>query len=91
MIRPTIGRKVWFWPHGRFEMNSLSEKQPLDATVVYVHNDRHVNLVVIDHLGHSHALNNVTLIQPEDDAQRDMLETSHECFCEWMDYQKKVA
>jgi hypothetical protein len=48
MIQPTIGRQVWFWKYTPTE-----GEQPEAATVVYVHNERLVNLQVIDHDGHA--------------------------------------
>lgn len=88
IIKPTIGRKVWFWPGpDHAEMNVLNDEQPLDATVVFVHSDRMVNLLVIDHMGHDHREILVDLIQPDVERPNPKY---HE-FCEWMDYQKKVA
>ena len=53
-IKPTIGRQVWFrgipWANGAIPVR-LDANQPMAATIVYVHNDRSVNLVVIDHAG----------------------------------------
>jgi hypothetical protein len=84
---PTVGRKVWYWPSlydktGPGGMQA-GQAQPLDATVVYVHSDRMVNLVVFDCNGNMHKRTSVTLRQPED--------TVHEGspYCEWMPYQVK--
>jgi hypothetical protein len=86
MIKPTIGRKVWFWPAkvtgGHLVVNSRD--QPLDATVVYVFNDRLVNLQIIDHGGYAHPATSVPLIQEGD-------ERPDGYFAEWMPFQKGQA
>jgi hypothetical protein len=58
--------------------------QPMAATVVYVWNDRLVNLQVLDHAGSAHSPTSVPLLQDED-ARPDGY------FCEWMPYQKGQA
>lgn len=86
VIAPTIGRKVWFWPSGLTHilgarLVNLSPEQPMDATVVYVHGERLVNLLVLDHSGVPFAVPNVPLRQPSDDTAP---EAAH---CVWMPYQ----
>lgn len=83
VIAPTVGRKVHFWPqNGQFHSTPLVlGPQPMDATVVYVHDDRMVNLHVADHIGQVHALSNVILRQPGE----DVLEGQP--FAEWMPFQ----
>lgn len=46
MIKPTIGRVVWFHPGG-----TSADKQPLAALVCYVHSDTMVNLAIFDENG----------------------------------------
>jgi hypothetical protein len=77
VITPTIGRQVWFWP-----LKRLIEPptQPLAATVCFVHNDRCVNLQLIDHNGNAIPALSVVLRQPED-------ERPEYAYCEWMPYQ----
>jgi hypothetical protein len=93
IISPTIGRKVWYWPsdhdrhigltyvpyHNAIQAHDLT--QPCDATVVYVHGDRMVNLQIIDHNGNAHIRTSVPLVQPDDEksAQRG--------YAEWMPFQ----
>lgn len=93
MIKPTIGRKVWYWPgvHGAATFNILDEKQPLDATVIYVHNDRSVNLLVVDHVGQTHDLRGVVLAQPEDDREKLVFSNQYAGLAEWMPYQVGAA
>lgn len=83
MITPTIGRKVYYSP-----MQSDGTKhgeQPFDATVVYVWNDRLVNLSVRDHNGNVFNKTSVDLLQ-DDDAPHPR--GGH---CYWMPYQKGQA
>lgn len=84
MIRPTVGRVVWYRPNGREELNVLDPAQPLAAIVAFVHGDKMVNLSVIDHVGQRHAVERVLLLQEGDNPS-----TGH--YCEWMPYQKQVA
>ena len=87
MIKPTIGRKVWFYAGGAVlpgawtTYKSGDETQPMDATVVYVHGDRMVNLAVLDHAGEPHAVRSVHLVQPGDEAVPNGMRA------EWMPYQ----
>jgi hypothetical protein len=57
-IEPTIGRKVYFYPSDEdlSRFNMVDEKAPLDATIVFVHSDGKLNLLVVDHLAHSQGI-----------------------------------
>lgn len=85
IIKPSIGRRVWFFPGvatlTSLRMNCNDPDQAMDAGVCYVYHDRMVNVSVTDHMGTIHAINSVTLIQPGDDIPegRD--------YCTWMPYQ----
>lgn len=80
IISPTIGRIVWFWAKGSDAL--VEGNQPEAAMVTYVHTDRMVNLMVIDHSGSLvRGVKSVELAQPEDTRPTDG------CFCEWMPYQ----
>lgn len=87
LIKPTVGRVVWYWPSPAtmavHDMFSNEPTQPMAAHVAYVWHDRMVNLVAYDHKGKVHALPSVSLIQPGDDVPegRD--------FCQWMPHQVK--
>lgn len=83
MIRPTVGRVVWYHPNGREELNELGP-QPMAAIVAFVHGDKMVNLSVMDHVGQRHAIERVVLLQEGDNPG-----TVH--YCEWMPYQKGQA
>lgn len=83
-MQPTIGRKVYFNPHDRHaEMRRLGE-QPFDATVVFVHENGTVNLLIVDHVGMFHPVQNVTFVQPEQDAPDS-------AFAYWMPAQVQIA
>lgn len=87
MIKPSIGRKVWYWPGPNLHSASGSihvrdRQQALDATVVYVHHDRCVNLHVIDHDGFIHTVHSAQLLQPEDPAPNPA-----DPYAAWMPFQ----
>jgi len=81
-IVPTVGRVVWYHPAAG---DPDPEGQPFAAIVAYVHNDRLVNLLVINHDGHPVAEREVQLAQ-----DGDFVEPGKH-FCEWMPYQKGQA
>jgi hypothetical protein len=79
MIKPTIGRVVWFWPSRpvppRFVVRDRN--QPFAATVAFVQNDTTVTLNVSDHAGQPWAWENVLLWHGEGDRPAER-------FCQWM-------
>lgn len=77
MIKPTIGRVVWYWPRGRLPAGG----QPLAAQIAYVHDDRHINIGYLDQNGVAHSGVYVELLQAGD------AEPVKGQFCEWMPYQ----
>lgn len=82
MIKPTVGRVVWYWPG-----KSNHDGQPLAAIVTYVHSDTEINLAVFDRSGATSGRQNVLLLQDGTSASlRD-----EDPFAEWMPYQKQVA
>jgi hypothetical protein len=80
MIKPTVGRVVWF--HEAFVPDQ--PEQPQAAIVTFVHSDACVNLVVFDKEGHASGRTSVFLRQEGKVAPSGM-------FCEWMPYQKGQA
>lgn len=95
VIKPTVGRKVWFRPNGttdlqkpgtteRSRLNEL-HGQPLDATVTYVWSERMVNLSVLDHYGNPFIATSVNLLQPGDSTPATGF------YAEWMPYQQGQA
>lgn len=89
IIKPTVGRKVWYRPSKSDQMGPVPMQatpgQPLDATVIAVWGDRCVNLLVIDMVGRPFPVPSVTLVQPDDDAPADGR------YAEWMPYQQGQA
>ena len=75
MIKPTIGRVVWY---------NAGEEQMNSAMVAYVHNDEMVNLAVNDENGVNYPCMDVPLFQGD-------AEDCPEGSCCWMPYQKKQA
>jgi hypothetical protein len=70
-IKPTIGRKVYFYDPStstarQQDMQRYSDSQPFDATVVYVWGDTCVNLRITDHAGNTHVRTSVPLRDPAD-------------------------
>lgn len=87
MITPTIGRKVWYYPSDQdLAVTQRLGDQPYDASVVFVHGDRMVNLVVWDHIGMFFSRTSVQLLQDGDPAVGGGIS-----YCEWMPYQKGQA
>lgn len=87
MISPTIGRRLWFWPNAHSSTFAcLDIKQPMGAGVIFVTNDRKVNLFVTDHFGGTHFVPDCILLQ--DDDKKPSPPTA---FASWMPYQKAAA
>jgi len=80
IIKPSIGRKVWFWPAGFRGVKVMSDLQACDATIVYVWSDNMVNLLVTDHNGASISMPSVRLRQGKEPAPPG-------CYAEWMPFQ----
>jgi hypothetical protein len=78
MIKPTIGRIVWFHPTSRPE-------QPLAAIIVYVNSDISVNLTAFGSDGIPAPVRGVLLVQQDEDVP------TTGSYCEWMPYQKGQA
>jgi len=88
VIKPTIGRQVWYYPgiDPEISSNALSE-QPFAATVVHVNEDETINVQVLDHFGKPHFVANCVLAQADD--KSDAPAGKHHCA--WMPYQKAQA
>lgn len=83
MIKPTVGRVVWFTPPGDTAESGFVgySDQPMAAIIAYVWSDSCVNLHVIDHNGAGHSRTSVPLIQEGEPKPQLGF------FCEWMPYQ----
>jgi hypothetical protein len=79
MIKPTIGRVVWYHPQHK-------HIQPHAALIAFVHSDTLVNLAVFDENGSHQATIDVPLYQNEPNQERPQYG-----FCEWMPYQQGQA
>lgn len=87
IIKPTIGQKVWFWPNGshigvpcQAQPQCQDPAQAMDATIVLVHAEHCVNLLVIDHAGISWPVCSVFLQQEGDETPKGM-------YAQWTPYQ----
>lgn len=85
MIKPTIGRRVWFYPNGGIAGFTASPDQPCDAGIAYVWNDRMINISVADHNGVVTGRTSVALLQDDDTPPVAGM------YCTWMDYQIAAA
>lgn len=96
IVTPTVGRKVWFRPNGSMQKMPCADgrvvlpefcsiEQPMDATVIFVHGPRMVNLDITDHIGQRFVARSVTLLQDGD----CIPDTGF--YCEWMPYQTAQA
>jgi len=86
VITPTIGRMVWYTPNSWDLTQAVrKDEQPFHAMVVYVWNDRLVNLVVYDHNGMFFTKTSVKLLQD------DAMPNEGEPYAQWMPYQKGQA
>jgi len=95
VIKPSIGRKVWYRPSksditGPMPMSicgsiEAGTAQPLDATVIAVWGDRCVNVLVTDIVGKQFPVLSATLVQAGDEAP------AAGRYVEWMPYQQGQA
>lgn len=89
MIKPTVGRVVWFypgsWDEELFKFRATHGLGPMAAHVVHVWGDRMVNLTVLDPNGLLHPRTSVMLAQ-----EGDLIGVGS-AYCEWMPYQKGQA
>jgi hypothetical protein len=91
MIKPTIGRVVWYQPGQNYPGGPIQHggafdapRPPCVALITYVWSDTLVNLVVFDHNSAMHARSSVELCQGE-------TAPSEREYCAWMPYQKGQA
>lgn len=81
MIKPTIGRVVWYHPY-----SSTPEQQPQAAVISYVWSDTCVNLGVFNPNGNSIGVTSVFLWQNDGEVERPS-----SSYAEWMPYQQGQA
>jgi hypothetical protein len=80
MIKPTVGRVVWFYKYSYGQ----GHKGPLAAHVAKVFSDLYVNLMVINEDGNPRSETSVLLLQ-------DDMAVPGSDYCTWMPYQKGQA
>lgn len=84
MIKPTVGRVVWFWPathSAEGNWTPPAEGEPCAAIISKVWSDSCVNLAVFDGDGKSHSKTSVPLVQENEPAPE------FGYFCTWMPFQ----
>lgn len=82
MIKPTIGRVVWYYKWGKTQIDA--NEQPNAAIIAYVHFDTMINIGFFDSNGFARAAQSVQLLQDGDEMPQSP-------FCCWMPYQKGQA
>ena len=82
MITPTVGRMVWYWPHGADVAKGM---QPLSAQIAYVHSDTIINIGYLSPNGEANHATSVRLLR---EGEAPFPSTP---YCEWMPYQKGQA
>lgn len=82
MIKPVVGRVVWYWTSNAAR---AAGAQPLAAQVAHVWSDTCINIGYLDANGRPSAATSVRLVQDGEDYP------STGPFCEWMPYQKGQA
>jgi hypothetical protein len=77
LIKPTIGRVVWYYPDG----DTGGDDQPLAAVIAHVWDDYTINLMAIDPNGNTFSVLEAVLLQGD--------EVPHpgESYACWMPYQ----
>jgi hypothetical protein len=85
MIKPSIGRVVWFHPSITDHSLASGGDQPLAALVSHVWSDTCVNLAVFDANGKPHGKTSVLLLQD------DAIAPEGGYYAEWMPFQKGQA
>lgn len=91
VITPTVGRKVWYRP-SKFDATGpipmiFYTGQPLDATVIAVHGDSMVNVLIHDVYGKPFPKTSVKLLQPGDEPELDAEGIALYGYVEWMPFQ----
>lgn len=79
MIKPTIGRVVWYHP-----VSSTEAEQPYAAIIAHVWSDTCINLAVFDSNGAAFNQTSVFLFQGEGEKPSSQ-------YAEWMPYQQGQA
>jgi len=81
LIKPSVGRIVWYYPDPKNTLIAPTGGAPMAAIIAYVHSDTMVNLAFFDANGVASNQTSVKLLQDEDKPNPG------EIYCEWMPYQ----
>lgn len=84
MIKPTVGRVLWYYPAPTDNLVGNDGSQPLAAIIAHVWSDTCVNLSVFDANGDAHSRTSVLLVHDDHPAPASN-------YAEWMPYQKGQA
>jgi hypothetical protein len=85
IIKPTVGRKVWCFAsmaHFQAHQRGVHGAQPHDGTVIFVHDDRCINIRVMGHNGEQDIVRGLPLWQEGDPEPNG-------AHARWMPYQTK--
>ena len=86
MIKPTVGRVVWYRPGAGADSYIVRNgTDPMAAIVTAVYSDTLVNLVVFDASGTPKSRTSIRLVQEGESTDPGT------AYCEWMPYQKGQA
>ena len=80
MIKPTVGRMVWFYKYGQTQVDA--NEQPMAAIIAHVWNDNMINIAYFDSNGIAHNQTSVYLVQ-----EGEANPPNPTAFCVWMPYQ----
>jgi hypothetical protein len=88
MDKPTVGRRVWYWPIETERSIPLADEdfvaQPFDAGIAHVNADGTINVSITNDMGYPiHPRQNVVLRDTPDQARGGE--------CSWMTYHVKKA
>lgn len=83
VIKPSIGRVVWFYPGGKVALDS--GRQPCSAQVAFVHSDSMINVGYFDADGYAKNATSVRLVQAGEAPPENGF------FAMWMPYQQGQA
>jgi hypothetical protein len=98
MIKPTVGRQVWYRPSVSDQLGPVpmsvagsiqrGEAQPLAATIIAVWSDRCVNVQITDVVGRVFTKTSLRLLQEGDDTPKNGAGDEIYGYAEWVPFQQ---